>query len=280
MSGVVVIATQVADDAVNDAEKARLLYEVTRAQYRLQDVKLKCWTAIPTDDPRLKGFRERFVRAVTAARSAEIAGATIVDGINGWGSRNYGPPHEVKVCGGSHLYPDEQTEPEAFAAFRYMEVTLYFYREPIPPSKYPYQSSGTSQRPVVAPDIAMTFRDDRTRDDELCIEYDFELQRFALGAWDLTTDRDYWNSSGKIISVADLSGAQVFVEVSRWRIDVAAREDSPVIAPRPVLMILKVGELSSLWIHPQDLTRHVGEDGHVFWEYRFPKMSTANPWPR
>lgn len=272
ISGFLIIATQLAEDVEQKAERNELLEQVARGQYALRDARLSCWLDVSLGHIELAGYRARILPAVTNARAALIAGAASVPGISGWGWSNTEPVNHVSVCRDSPLFPDAATERFAYGVFERMEVRLQFYRKPIQIVAYPFHASQTRIRTnaFVQPDLVMTFRNAYERPGHLCIQYDFDRQVFGLQGFDLETEPRYWNGSGEIISLVDLRGAQMFVEIT----PLASRADEATPAARVIpdlrRLALQTGELDALWFSIDSMRRHTGDDGLPFYEYRFP----------
>jgi hypothetical protein len=278
LSGIIVVAIQASEEAQNAAERNELLEQVSRGQYPLRDVRLSCWTDIPTAHAGFTHFRERFVPAADGARAAIIGGAKQVAGISGWGWKNDEPIDHVSVCPGSPLYPDALTEPLAYSAVHRLEVVLNFYKSPIPVSAYPFHDVLRRRRSSasVPADLTMTFRNDPQRPGLLCMEYDFARNALGLFGMELETNPKYWGGSGRIISLADLRGAQVFIEITPTPVSpdeaVAPKE---YVVPGVREMIVDIGELHGIAISTAELAKHVGDDGLPFYEYRFANTTDA-----
>jgi hypothetical protein len=270
LSGVLIIASQISDDAQREVERRDLIEQVTRGQYPLRDVRLSYSLDVANAHPDLAPFVKRFKEGVATARAVHIGGQRIVPGVARWLSFGNEEASQASVCPGSHLFPNIQSEAVAYAAYSNAQVTLQIYRTPIAIHEYPFHDAMNRQTfsRLKKPDLVMTFGNDLSRDSSLCIEYDFKNQQLALDGIDLTTNPDDWKASGKIISLLDLRGSQMFVDVAPA---VAVVGTERVRIPHTLRHLrLRSGVFEGLWIFDHDVRTHVGVDGLPFYEYRFP----------
>lgn len=270
VSGVIVIATQIGDDLQQESARTELLEQIVRGQYPLRNVRLSCWTDVAMEGD-LRRYRDRVLSTFTEAKTAITAGAYSVPGISGWGGSVDKPIDYISVCKQSQLFPSIETEAFAHSVFEKMEVMLHFYRRPVAVSAYPFHVVGKHRlsADLAVPDLTMTFRDNYSKPGNVCLTYHFDQARFQFEGYDLETESRYWNSSGKIISLLDLRGAQMFVEVTPFTQRAAGSNREMRAAPTPRMLLLQVDELDGLWI--TELTQHKGEDGLTYYEYRFPE---------
>jgi hypothetical protein len=270
-SGVVVIATQAFDDIKNDAERAaeakktnNLLEQVIRGQYPLRDVRLSGSVQLSLEDKTLTELQNRFLPAVNTARDSFSRGERFPAGI----ARSFFARDKLlsaEVCRDSPLYPRFDTEPIATPLLSRMAFVLRFYRTPISGKDYPYHPRIVRD---AEPDIEMAF-DTNTSSSNLCIEYDFSRRALSFRGSDLRAEGNHWRSSGKIISVPDLRGAQVFIDVRSSNGSVATNEEKVLISGLQSVQ-LRVGDLDDFWIPVANMKKHHATNGAIFWEYRFP----------
>jgi len=267
LSGMVVIGAQVAEDYQAARERGELLEQVARSQLPLRDVSASCRVRVPMAHEELQGFRVRVSEAVTHARPALMRGNTVGTGFNGIGRDSHEPVghfSHVTVCNGSPLYPDQRGEPFAYTIFESLNVMLSFYKVAIPVDRYPYfdQNWGRRADTYSLPDVRMTFLHTRVPERNVCIEHNFERGDFYLESPEMRTESRFWSSSGKIISVPDLRGTQMFVEVFPLGGHVKVDLDR---------IVIQIGDLRGLWLTADRMTKHVGaKTGHVLYEFRFP----------
>ena len=270
LSGLVVIATQIAEDSEREKDRRELLEQVTRGQYPIREARLACLIDFETNNQHLAAFRERFTASAVTAKSAIASGQRRVPGISWWTSTSSRLVDSITVCSDSHLFPSMQVEPIAYAALHRVDVTLHIYRNPIDPTAYPFHGALNAERfrTLKKPDLIMSFNNDHANGARLCLDYDFEKRYLMLKGLDLATDPTSWNGTGQIISLLDLRGAQMFIEIPP-AITVLGNERVQITRSARYLR-LRLGEFEGFGIRADELKRHVGADGLPFFEYRFP----------
>jgi hypothetical protein len=270
LSGLVVIGTQVVEDFQRDRERRELLEHVTRGQYLIREAQLTCLIDFETENQYMTAFRERFTTAAMTAKAAIAGGQRRVPGISWWTSMSGRPVDSITVCSDSHLFPNMQTDPVAYAALHRVDVTLHIYRNPIHPTAYPFHGALNAARfpNLKKPDLIMSFSNDHATGERLCLDYDFEKRHLMLKGFDLSTDPRSWNGTGQVISLLDLRGAQMFIEIPP-AVTVVGTERVR-ISRSALYLRLRVGEFEGFGIRADELKRHVGVDGLPFFEYRFP----------
>lgn len=189
-------------------------------------------------------------------------------------TRMNGAISSLGACRDSALYPQPDREPFAYALVEQPRFVLRFYKTPIASAAYPYRYSQTRFSPsTAAPDIEMLFRPNYSISLNNCVEYDFDANALRLEVSDLDSDPRYWRSSGRIISVLDLRGTQLFI--GTWSMGSTTTNEEKLAASGLRTVQLKIGELDSLWISTDGMTKHNSDDGGIFWEYRFPATTDA-----
>ncbi|MEA2414572.1 MAG: hypothetical protein QOI58_1229 [Thermoanaerobaculia bacterium] len=269
VSGMIVVATQMLEDVRSRAEREDIIDAMVQGQYPLRDVRLSFWADLPAKDPRLQSFTNRVGIDATNAREQVVRGVQNVPGVNGWSGLLGRPPSMITICQGSQFYPDRQREPFAASIFQIVEVTLRFYRSPIPVAAYPvrrYEDPKSAQERPIWPDLEMTFR----TSSDVCMQFDFDRRGVVVWGSNLETEPRSWNSSGRIVSLVNLRGTQLFIELTPLPLTFGETKHEPSVTPLLRSLVLRIGELDGLWLHVDQLTKHSGIDGAPFYEYRFP----------
>jgi hypothetical protein len=278
-AGAVAITFQVFEDFQKETERDdatrktnELLEQVIRSQYPLRDVQLSC--AVEVDAKALAPFDGRFLQTVTAARAAITAGAKFSTDISGYGLSN-GVVDRVLACRDSALYPRADSETQAYALVEQMKFVLRLYRTPISSAAYPYRRYGHARfsASTPPPDIEMLFPPNYSASSNSCVAYDFTARTFRLEASDLNSNSRYWRSSGRIISVPDLRGAQLFIGV--WSTSSSLTDETKQLSAGLHTVQLKIGDLDTFWLPTNRMTKHLDDDEAVFWEYCFPATIDA-----
>jgi len=85
----------------------------------------------------------------------------------------------------------------------------------------------------------------------------------------MKTEPSLWSRSGKIVSLVNLRGAQLFIEATPLPIGVEASDGQVRVAPAIRTLLLRIGELKGFGIRKAAMTRHVHTDRTTFFEFRF-----------
>ena len=83
-----------------------------------------------------------------------------------------------------------------------------------------------------------------------------------------TSDRKYWGSTGKMVSLLDLVRSQAFIDAGHLLVSFSEREKR--IYPTIHALFLRVGDRQDLIFRESGLIAHHGADGTLVYEYRFP----------
>jgi hypothetical protein len=190
------------------------LNEVTRGLYPIKDVTIGYWISVPTDHVQLKSYIDRFDRELTAllprltfdTRISWIRGGTGEEG----GGRRY---QSFDFAADAPLAPSRTSERLAFTILGYSEVELEFFKQPIDPSIY--RETGAFRTSRITPDLRLSVSGGFSSglSGEHLIEYNVKSRQFRLIAHKLTSDAQYWDSTGKILGIPDLLGAQMIVRL-------------------------------------------------------------------
>lgn len=269
-AGMMAIATQAVEDLRQQADREDAIEQAARGQYPLQKLRLTCWASVEGSEPHLSAFSARLAKDTAFARGEVARGSKDVPGISGWNGGVGQLPTYMGIARDSPFYPDPQKEPFASSVFRNFEVVLRFYRRPIQVSAYPVRGVGTAPggwKELARPDLEMTFRSRQ----EPSLNYSFDNGGFVTCDQGMQSDSRSWASSGKIVSLANLRGAQMFIQFTPlplWEYGVPTPPNR--VAPTLQTLIVEIGDLYPFWIDVSKTTLHRTDDGSVFYEFRFP----------
>jgi hypothetical protein len=84
---------------------------------------------------------------------------------------------------------------------------LNFFKTPINASTFESDIVG------LAPDITMTFLSDEYNEEEMAVEYDLDSKTISFHGFSILSKPQDWNSSGKIVSMLDLPGSQLIIQL-------------------------------------------------------------------
>src|SRR5262249_27336415 len=127
-------------------------------------------------------------------------------GVQSWGWGADDTIEVVRIYEGSPLFPNPSSEYLASQVFRRRGLTLNFFKIPINPLNFDVFSEQH------IPDIKMRFG---LHEDTEKIEVVYDLERKAIEFWgsSILSKPETWESSGKIVSMLDLPGTQLIIEL-------------------------------------------------------------------
>lgn len=262
-AAIVAIGAQVGDDVRQEqsaAEQlkrnANLLEQVIRGQYPLQNIRASYQFDLPTALPGVEQYRRRLANSMQQI-VPELSSSKYRQ-MNDIRFAMVEPNVGVLFCQKSPLMPSAEKEPDAKRLVGSLNVRLLFYRKPIEPSQWPlFVFTGSD---AVQPDIEMWFSGG-----DRCVEYRTKPQRLILRDIGAASNPSQWQSSGEILSVLDLRGAQMVVDVHPRRTDQSqgqlTLED----------LELFIGSFQALWLPKARFTPRQLPNGDVAYEFIFPR---------
>jgi hypothetical protein len=186
-----------------------LLEQVIRGQYPLQNIRASYQFHVPTT---LGGIREyegdlnSAMPQITSQVSSQKYRQT-----NDIRAAMIEPPG-VMFCQNSPLMPSPAKYPGAARLVGALNVRVLLYRKPVRPEEWPlFVVTGAS---AVQPDVEMWFAGG-----DRCIDYRARERIMILRDIGAGTNQNQWESSGEIVSLMDLRGAQMVVDVHPRRTD-------------------------------------------------------------
>jgi hypothetical protein len=109
------------------------------------------------------------------------------------------------------------------------------------------------------------------------IEYDIKSRQFRLSAHSLPSDPRYWNSTGKILGIPDLLGAQMIVRLPSIVVSGDATVDAylPQIRRRFELdtLIISLSGGRQFWFRRDMFQKYIDEKGYPIYSFIFPSTS-------
>ncbi|MEI9938820.1 MAG: hypothetical protein WDO69_16495 [Pseudomonadota bacterium] len=156
-------------------QNATLLKEVSRGLHPLGDATVDFWLEVPFDEPELKSFVEGFVRDSKRAYD-NCAGrcASLFERVE---IRPDGSLFGFAIDTRSPLFPKFRAEPRVFQTVNSSAVLLRWFRA--------YSESKAPDQPG----------------------------RFSVEGRGFKSQRAEWASTGNIVSLLDIPGSQVFIEI-------------------------------------------------------------------
>lgn len=231
-----------------------LLEQVIRGQYPLQNVRASYQFHVPITFVGIQGYEEHLngvmpqitsqVRSSKYRQANDIRAAMI-------------EPPDVMFCQNSPLMPSPVKYPEAARLVGALNVRVLLYRKPVRPEQWPlFVVTGAGP---IQPDVEMWF----TGGDR-CIDYRPSQRLMILRDIGAGTNQNQWESSGDVVSVMDLRGAQMVIDVHPRRTD---QFDGQLTLDEFEFF---VGSLEALWFPKSRFTPRTLPNGDIAYEFIFP----------
>jgi hypothetical protein len=249
------------------------LNEVTRGLYPIKDVTIGYWISVPTDHVQLKKYIDRFDRELTPLLPRLTFGSRI-PGIRGGSSEGDSKRYtSINFDGDAPLAPSETSEKLAYTILGYLDVELKFFKQPIDPSSY--RVSAANRMPDLRLEVTGGFSSGLSG--EHLIQYDIPSRQFRLYAPKLASDPQYWSSTGKILGIPDLLGAQMIVRLPSIWVSRDATVDAylPEIRRRFELdtLIISISGGRQFWFRRNMFQKYIDENGYPIYSFIFPSTS-------
>lgn len=243
----------------------QIVSNLNRTLNPFKDVKVGARLSYDFALPQLIGYRERLDREARALLpELNNAPGRHLPGKMGIASvRPDGIVSAVAFSRGSPLFPKEATEKAAHAALSQSLLSLIFFKTPLDREAF----GGLGLNPASAnpgADITMHLGVDGNDTRHVFFEYDLERKRVRWKICGIPAAMESWRSSGRIVSILDLPGAQLAIHFEHQR--VAKGLENPDIE----FIHLAVAERQGWWLRKSRFVPHRRSDGFEVLEYRLP----------
>lgn len=254
------------------------LNEVSRGLYPIKDVRIGYWIRVPTDHVQLRSYLDRFNKELTPLLPLPFNnGPRWIRG--GRGEAGGGTTYAAfGFSADAPIAPNETTEKLAYTILGYSEIELQFFKNPIAPSDHPQISGNWASN--IAPDLKLAVTAGLSSEGlsgEHVIEYELKSQQFRLQSLGLASDPRYWQSTGKIVGIPDLLGAQMFVLLPSIMVsgDRAIDQFIPEIRKGFELdtLIVSLSTGREFWFRGSDLKKQTTKNGYPIYSFIFPNTS-------
>jgi hypothetical protein len=233
---------------------SELLEQVIRGQYPLQNIRASYQLHVPTTLGGMQDYEERLNGAMSQI-SSQVASAKYRQ-TNDIRVATIEPPG-LLFCQNSPLMPSPAKNPEAAQLVGKLNVRVLLYRKPVWPEQWPlFVVTGAS---AVQADVEMWFAGG-----DRCIDYRARERVLILRDIGAVTNQEQWESSGEIVSVMDLRGAQMVVDVHPRRTD---QFDGQLPLDEFELF---VGSMEALWLPKARFAQRRLPNGDIAYEFVFP----------
>ncbi|WP_457978662.1 hypothetical protein L0Y47_24300 [Ectopseudomonas composti] len=261
-------AEQAALQALESTKRLEsIIFELNRTLQPIESISVfVAELEVPLNEPSLLGYKNRLENGIekylTMPRNERYKEENISTPTGKAGKKGDFIPTQVSINSRHALFPQLGDEGLPWSTLNVSRLELEFYANPINPKDFSPFSHGIGDG-----DLSI----DLYNNESLTIDKDIEKKTYHLSGH-LKSIKEHWkNNSGKIISLPDLAGAQLFI--SAGPLGIRNKSDQFLSLRQEFEMKsinLKLGN-RDIWIHEENLTKHVNSDGLVYWEYNFPK---------
>lgn len=151
-----------------------------------------------------------------------------------------------------------------------LELGLAVFREHIRPTQFVPNQTSYSRDSTLRPDLRILLQPKYPE-----IQYEIESSQLDIIGREMTSEKSEWKSTGRIISVTDLQGSQMFFWLNHKTINRSM--DAGFVnrlfslrKSRKVQYIKMQLSRQDLWFREDALTLHYDDEGHPFWEVTLP----------
>src|SRR5262245_25265881 len=259
------------DDAersrINTEKTLQIVSDINRTLSPFKDVRVTFGISYPFDHPDLARYRQRLDEGVRALLHDIQSSRQEVQGVSFKIGGSDGSIEVVRIHEGSPLLPNESKEYLASEVFFRRGLTLNFFKVPINPSTFDHEE----------PDIKISFEDYEYKE---TIEVHYDLKRKTITFWGfhILAKPESWDSSGKIVSMLDLPGTQLIIQLEYDdAVTFFANLPRPNVhlerinLPHSILVHLSIADRRSWDLPRERFELYKGPKGTTNFVYSFPK---------
>lgn len=245
------------------------LNEVSRGLYPIKNVTISYMIRVPMDHPEVKDYVTRLEKDLSSLANKDVYSPIIDQTV----IAEDGSRETIQFGIKSPLAPNITNEHLAYWLFDYFSLELWFYKIPVTAREIHPREINSLNRPDLRLSVSASLYDGNQK-----IEYGVKAKQFALDTNRLVSNPQNWESTGKIIGIPDLLGSEMFIVFPFER-----ESGAQISINKSLNEIRKRFELESLYVELSDghrfsfskgdLQRHVDENGHPLYSFRFPDTS-------
>jgi hypothetical protein len=173
----------------------------------------------------------------------------------------------------SPLALKDDTEKLAYHMLGCTDVELQFYKHPIKAKDHPRISGEWQNRPDIKKSVD-TGLDSRGLAGEHSVGYEIKSKQFRLRGHSVSSDPQYWEDTGNIVSIPDLLGIQMFAILPSIMVsgDIEVDQYMPEIRRRFELDSLIVSMVGGreFWFSERELRKYTDKDSYPIYDFTFP----------
>ena len=251
----------------------RVISELQRLQNPIKDVKLDFWLPISLDHPELAGYRKRLEQGIDSLLSSR---GKNFDSFNRPGDnsvyasvgRSDGTIEKIEIMPWSSLFPNAGTEKFAYSVLTGQAIDLFFYKNPISITEFPYRKTDAPESTLKAADLKMSFYTSPGENAKISMQYDVLSRQITLRGFRVSTDASYWEKNNKIVSIPDLVNAEMFVRVFQL-VGLSLDEKEKRVHAKVETLVLTIGDGQEFWVRNNNLKAY-DETESTIYSFRFP----------
>lgn len=260
----------------------KMISEINRSLQPISCLSISRWINVPTDHFRLKNYISRFETELPNAL-ALLTSTGQFPGYNGGTFDKGNNPVNINFDRSALLAPDKSKEALAYWVFIAADITLDFFRSPIDEKSY----TSIPGDFINNSDLRIELRSwlgDYGSNNSHEMTYNLKEKQFKLSvnysACDPDPDPGYRINTGKILSIQDLAGSQLFVRLLNG---VYSGDANKVDRYLPEIrrsfgldiLILNFGKGREFWIMSKEFKQLQTKDGFPLYVYTFPQTVDA-----
>jgi len=250
----------------------RTVLEITRSLHPIKDLRIGYFIRVPMDHESVAAYRKRFEDQLARILPQLNTKSPVLGVFES--ARVDGKIASVTIGPFSPLFPAKPKEKHAHQVLRYSEIELHFFRKPIDP----YSHERISDRHTgIQPDLAVRVSaglGESGLSGSHEVTYEMSDRVFRFFASRIDSDPKYWESTGEIVSIPDLAGAQMFVFLPSVMVSGESEVDRVLPEIRKGFeletLILSMSGGRELWFRRAALTRYSDSRGLPVYVYTFP----------
>ncbi|WDE01480.1 hypothetical protein [Thalassomonas actiniarum] len=231
-----------------------ILENINRSLHPLEGIEFSFWASVDLSSKQLEPYRERFSEELKDYLVQYESGNRRYEGMYASSSNQNGPV-DVKVPLGAAAYPSEHKEELAFYLIRHTDFHLAFFKEPISPTYF--EKKITDESEYKNPDLVINI--DTSEQDQFGIglEYNIENRTFEINGSSIQSDPRYWRTNGRIISMPDLKGSQMFVFTDSINVPSLDGDNSELVGLRGGIkirtLLIDISGRQQFWFRTENL---------------------------
>jgi hypothetical protein len=260
--------TNAAEESRANSEKTlKILTDISRTLNPFKDVRVDFNIIYPFDDPDLLQYRQRLDTQLRPLLP-DISRKQEIQGVHWAMMLENGTVKWVTINQGSPLLPNASEHLPSGLFFR-RGLMLYWFKAPIDPTTFDDNDDHHA-------DITMELLSANDEDSQkIDVEYDLQTQEIRFQAFGAQTKPENWESSGQIVSLLDLPGSQLIVQLE-YDSAVTAFANSKdrlkrINLPESIHLVIGVAERRSWNLSKWNFKKYKGPFGTTNFVYLFPK---------